>query len=346
MNKKTYMVLLMSIFVALAILSRAPNVVLIPIALAVILFGDDNRYRIKRKAVLFLVSISLSMLLIVISIYGDINSYIYAWQEWGFTGGHELNNYINDSLLLVCVMGLVALVYLSFVAIKRYATRSNSMKLNLIVVLFWLLFFMLLFYKYEQINILTNRLYTAIYLWIIIYVWDKCRGKMNLQIKNKVLLIILLCSIIPSAGSDTGWFKIANVTSVVFLLPMFVATVSKISKTTVMLLLVSILMYSPCSKARELYFDEGLVQATARLNLSYLTGIYTAPANKEILMGVNEKEKHSLSKDVLFVGFGRQLFEYMLNCRAHYAIHDFRGTLGNEEYIFVNKNIFGKDSNN
>jgi hypothetical protein len=234
-------------------------------------------------------------------------------------------------------MGLVALVYLSFFAIKRYATHSNSMKLNLIVVLFWLSFFMLLFYKYEQINILTNRLYTAIYLWIIIDVWDKSRGKASMQIKNKVLLIVFLCSIIPAAGSDTGWFKIANITSIVYLLPMFVNVVSKIAKTTVVLIFVSIFMYSPCNKARELYYDEGLVQATAQLNVSYFAGIYTAPANKEILMEVEEKEKYSSTKDVLFVGFGRQLFEYMLNCRAHYSRHDFRGSLRNEEYILATK---------
>ena len=93
-----------------------------------------------------------------------------------------------------------------------------------------------------------------------------------------------------------------------------------------------------------MFFDEGLAQCTECLDLPNLKGIYTTPANEEILKTVLEKEKDSSAQDVLFVGFGRQLFEYMLNCRADYAPHDFFGTIEDENYISATKKYLEKNS--
>ena len=72
-------------------------------------------------------------------------------------------------------------------------------------------------------------------------------------------------------------------------------------------------------------------------SLPYISGIYTTPANSEILKEVYEAEKRSSAQDVLFVGFGRQIFEYILDCRANYAHHNFLGILDNEKYVLETK---------
>lgn len=85
-------------------------------------------------------------------------------------------------------------------------------------------------------------------------------------------------------------------------------------------------------------------KTTAQLSVPYLNGIYTTNENKDLLNYVYEKERNSTAEDVLFVGFGRQMFEYILDCRAHYARQDFYGILEDEKYISSTKEYLSRVS--
>ena len=339
-NKSMVILALLGVLVAMATMSRIPNIMLLPIALVTILI--DKKYTNKvRDIIVFFSSVSISVLVIIYWIYGDVNSYIYAWNEWGYTENHNILNlldmYVSDSISLVCIVGLIVMVYLSLYIITQYDAIKFLHRRKYIVVIIWLLFFIKLLYRYEYINILTNSLYNSIYLLMLMYVWCKNRINIGNSTDNKILLILFMCSLVSAIGSDTGCFKIANVTSMVFLLPKFLPIASKTANNTIAIVVVSILIYFPCNKARELFRDEGLVQSTVKLNLPYISGIYTTPANSEILKEVYEAEKRSSAQDVLFVGFGRQIFEYILDCRANYAHHSFLGILDNEKYVLETK---------
>ncbi len=339
-KKNIALMVLLGVFVAMTTLSRIPNIILVPITLIAIIINKKYTHKF-RDIVIYFASLCTSVLLIIKWIYGDLNAYIIAWNEWGFTDNHNLLNlleiYVNDCQSLVCVIGLITLVYVSLYVVSRYNTKTHLKSRKYIVALIWFIFFIKLLYKYEFLNILTNSLYNSIYLLMLLYIYYKNRNNIVRAIQNRELLIIFLCSLVSAAGSDTGCFKIANITSILYLLPMFLPISSKIANNTIAIVILSILMYFPCSKARESFSDEGIVQATTMLNLPNLTGIYTTPANSEILVDIYEAEKTSSVHDVLFVGFGRQIFEYMLDCRANYSRYDFFGLLDDKKYILQTK---------
>ena len=346
--KSIGVVALMGVFIAMATMSRIPNIVIVPIALWCVLNDKGDRMRARKNTLTFLLTFIFSVLIIIWITYGDVKSYIDAWYDWGVSSEHGLLHmlviHLKDIRPPMLLMGLCVLLYLSIYAITRYDERLYSKKRIIILVAFWLILLFSLCYEYEHLNSFTNNLITSSYLLMLIYIWLKNRRENNFIKDKKLLLIVLLSSLVPAIGSNTGWFKIANIISIVFLLPMFLPIASKTAKDVLLILIGAILLYFPINKAREMFFDEGLAQCTERLDLPNLRGIYTTPANNETLMSVYDKEKDSSAKDVLFVGFGRQLFEYMLECRANYAQHDFYGTIEDEKYISATKEYLDKNS--
>lgn len=347
-NRSIVVVILLGAFIAMATMSRIPNVVIVPIALWCILLDGGDKLQIKKNIFAFLLAFVISVLLIIWITYGDVKSYIDAWYEWGVSSEHGLLHmlviYLKDIRPPLLLMGLYVLLYLSIYAITRYDIRLYSKKRNFLLGAFWVVLLFSLCYEYEHINSFTNNLITSGYLLILIYIWLKSRKNDCFKTIKTELLIVLFCSLVPAIGSNTGWFKVANIVSIVFMMPIFLPIASKTTKQVLLVFLGAILLYFPINKAREMFFDEGLVQCTECLELPNLKGIYTTPENEEILKMVLEKEKDSSAQDVLFVGFGRQLFEYMLDCRANYASHDFFGTIEDENYISATKKYLEKNS--
>lgn len=340
--------LLLGVFVALAILSRFPNAVLIPIVMCVICVNNET-INIKLKyTILFFISMCITMYLVIIYIYVDLNSYIIAWQEWGVSNGHEfiglLKIYIKDIIPYICFMGIIIMAYLSLYLLIQIGGNLRYSKGRYLVMVFWTSLFLLILYQYEHLNIMTNNLYTSLYLLIMLYILYKNLIGENSKIVKKILLVVFLCSIVPAVGSNTGWFKMANISSIIYLLTLFLPYITKIIKDTLIILLVTLFVFFPYNKIKKLFNDEGLSKTTALLDVPFLNGIYTTDENKELLNYVYEKECNSTTNDVLFVGFGRQMFEYILDCRAHYARHDFFGILEDEKYISSTKKYLDRIS--
>ena len=340
--------LLLGFFVALAIMSRIPNVVLIPIVLCVICINSEAINNKLKDVISFFISVCVTMLFVIIYLYGDINSYIIAWQEWGVSNGHDfldlLKIYLKDIVPYICLMGIIIMIYLSLYYLKQIRGNLKYTKVKYLVMAFWSSLLLLILYQYESLNIVTSNIYTSIYILIALYILYKNQIGENSKTIKKILFVVFLCSLVSAIGSNTGWFKVAHIPSIICLLTLFLPYVTKTIKDTLTILLVALFLFLPYSKIRESFFDKGLSKTTAQLSEPYLNGIYTTNENKDLLNYVYEKERNSTAEDVLFVGFGRQMFEYILDCRAHYARQDFYGILEDEKYISSTKEYLSRVS--
>ena len=340
--------LLLGFFVALAIMSRIPNVVLIPIVLCVICINSEAINNKLKDVISFVISMCVTMLFVIIYLYGDINSYIIAWQEWGVSNGHDfldlLKIYLKDIVPYICLMGIIIMIYLSLYYLKQIRGNLKYTKVKYLVMAFWSSLLLLILYQYESLNIVTSNIYTSIYILIALYILYKNQIGENSKTIKKILFVVFLCSLVSAIGSNTGWFKVAHIPSIICLLTLFLPYVTKTIKDTLTILLVALFLFLPYSKIRESFFDKGLSKTTAQLSVPYLNGIYTTNENKDLLNYVYEKERNSTAEDVLFVGFGRQMFEYILDCRAHYARQDFYGILEDEKYISSTKEYLSRVS--
>lgn len=340
--------LLLGFFVALAIMSRIPNVVLIPIVLCVICINSEAINNKLKDVISFVISMCVTMLFVIIYLYGDINSYIIAWQEWGVSNGHDfldlLKIYLKDIVPYICLMGIIIMIYLSLYYLKQIGGNLKYTKVKYLVMAFWSSLLLLILYQYESLNIVTSNIYTSIYILIALYILYKNQIGENSKTIKKILFVVFLCSLVSAIGSNTGWFKVAHIPSIICLLTLFLPYVTKTIKDTLTILLVALFLFLPYSKIRESFFDKGLSKTTAQLSVPYLNGIYTTNENKDLLNYVYEKERNSTAEDVLFVGFGRQMFEYILDCRAHYARQDFYGILEDEKYISSTKEYLSRVS--
>ena len=340
--------LLLVFFVALAIMSRIPNVVLIPIVLCVICINSGAINNKLKDVISFVISMCVTMLFVIIYLYGDINSYIIAWQEWGVSNGHDfldlLKIYLKDIVPYICLMGIIIMIYLSLYYLKQIGGNLKYTKVKYLVMAFWSSLLLLILYQYESLNIVTSNIYTSIYILIALYILYKNQIGENSKTIKKILFVVFLCSLVSAIGSNTGWFKVAHIPSIICLLTLFLPYITKTIKDTLTILLVALFLFLPYSKIRESFFDKGLSKTTAQLSEPYLNGIYTTNENKDLLNYVYEKERNSTAEDVLFVGFGRQMFEYILDCRAHYARQDFYGILEDEKYISSTKEYLSRVS--
>ena len=169
--------LLLGFFVALAIMSRIPNVVLIPIVLCVICINSGAINNKLKDVISFVISMCVTMLFVIIYLYGDINSYIIAWQEWGVSNGHDfldlLKIYLKDIVPYICLMGIIIMIYLSLYYLKQIRGNLKYTKVKYLVMAFWSSLLLLILYQYESLNIVTSNIYTSIYILIALYILYK-----------------------------------------------------------------------------------------------------------------------------------------------------------------------------
>lgn len=319
-----------------AILSRFPDLVIIPVAIFSILISS-----IKKKGsalIVYLSSVFLSIVLLLSLIYhGEIFQWISDMKS-SFVSGHDagklIRNYLHTGKFeLIDVILLIFLLALN----NRFAkTQRDSWLFDVFTLV---LFILIMFYKLDKVYYPVNRLLTSgILLMLSLYVFN-AKGASSVKYFLRSLVIVGCC-MVPMAGSDCGTTKFMNLSVIPIVLVLFqqphVGQDSKSEQNIVSIfwmILVSGTIIMPFYTARHTTFDGGWDNAGFAVNHVYLKNNTTTQERAAEINEMIEDGLTILPEDYLVIGHNNRRFfsEYLWGHRNELWPHSWSDKILEDE---------------
>lgn len=328
-------VILLGLTAACAILSRFPDVVIVPVGVVAMFAvrNDGLRHGVSRSVV-FLVSMILFMTVILGFIYeGDPMQWIVALRE-NFVSGHSVErliaNYIHTGKfeLLDCVA-----LCLFLVIVVRFG-RGHGGYVVLALSLFVAVVLGVLIMKIDRIHYPVTRMLTScIIIMLVVYV-VKAR-----QFRWRALfqaLVILGCCVTPMAGSDGGTFKFMNTSTIPLVLILlssidddFVVSVSR-KMTYAVISACAVVM--PFYTSRHTVFDGGWLDAVYSVDHVMLHGNTTTESRSRDIRDMIAEGRKVLPDNVMIIGDNNRRFfsEYLWGSRNMLWPHSWSSNILND----------------
>lgn len=333
--------LFFSLFSVLAVASRMPNVLIIPIVCFLILISGSH-YKLKLKQLLtFVLVFSVLFTILILLNYTSFPNYLVAINEslkvtnedHGLV--HLLNNYMNH-FFKICKY-LIVLVVLYWM----YMKSENNKKLRY-VVLILSVFPFVLFLKFVFLSGFNTKI--ALFFGAIIIAFLSLEFKsenplFTITSKKIIVLSLILFQFLPCAGSNSG-LKYSGIVIVFF---SFIYFQSQLKYKKYFFFLILILVpFLIFEKFKIKFMDENFTKLNTKLEIENLAPIRTTShrnnfINEVLLINNSEVKK---GNNVLIYGSNAHIFNYLVN-NSKSLFKSFPMKLNNkEEFNFLKENYF------
>lgn len=310
-TRKFYLICVLSLICALAILIRLPNVLAVFIIFFCLLVSEvlskkEWGFQKIRKPATF-VSLTFLFLLVGYSFYYD------SWEQFivatSNSNSHDLLllflNYLKDGLKLV---GFVILILLGLFGYRKVLPEDLLLLKDSVLVLFFvgcLSFFV----GYTKFSV-NYALFLVALVSALVLVQTYYGRREKLSDNQLLLYLFLFFLFINPFGSNTGLLKAY---SLLLLLP-FVLSMSKIQDKKYWLILVAVLIpFSILTKIFGVYEDKNLLVLNEELKLEKLSPIRTNTGRAEFLKETDAivQQLKIRQVEVFFYGDKSHIFHYI-----------------------------------
>ena len=317
-KRSIFLLCFLSVLLAFAVLSRCPNVVIFFVFS--IYFFITKQFK---HLILFILSTAAVYYITIIVIYGSLTNYITYWQEYGVVNGHSFK-----TLLGSYIYGAIKIsAYIIAFIIAMWSTKQRPILLRrfVLILLSVSIFINLYIYAVPGWQTTINNTYSSLLISILIYIVYTEKDIKNALFNKQIIhaLSILVISLSPCIGSDTGLVKMMSLP----LIPIvFTLYNYKVHKDILIFVIISLVCFYP------IYFYRNLKEINTTLNLPKI-GAVTTTKNQAIYLTevYNDINKYS---DLLVVGAAeRYIFELLYGKRIEYSTHSYNVHLNDSIYV-------------
>ncbi len=314
---------------ALLILCRVPNVAVVPIAAVVLLF--QKRYPIKSRIMfgaLYTAAVIVIVYLAIILMYGSILSYI-GYIKANIPSDHSFQT------LCRCFLGncynASSTIYMAFLSciISITFIRKTWAKIVFFIVA------VLLIDHYNSISGTTVYWFAILFFAEFSAVYSLWREKEYAAMGNVILLIML--SFIPIAGSNVGFTKYFIFPAVPLLLALYPGKISSGYKLGLSAAIVPFVWSTLVGAYFHTFQDKGYPDLSVKMDIEPVTGIYTTPERAEYISTIVQKAEEYASEDIIVIAprFCRYFFEWKFAYKNEFLRHnwDENDFFNDEEYV-------------
>ena len=322
-------ILFLALASAILILCRVPNVAVMPVAAVVLLF--QKRYPIKSRimfAALYTAAVIVIVYFAIIMMYGSISSYI-GYIKANIPSDHSFQT------LFRCFLGncynASSTIYMAFLSciISITFIRKTWAKIVFFIVA------VLLIDHYNSISGTTVYWFAILFFAEISAVYSLWRKKEYSAMGNVILLIML--SFIPIAGSNVGFTKHFIFPAVPLLLALYPGKISSGYKLGLSAAIVPFVWSTLVGAYFHTFQDKGYPDLSVKMDIEPVTGIYTTPERAEYISAIVQKAEEYASEDIIVIAprFCRYFFEWKFAYKNEFLRHnwDENDFFNDEEYV-------------
>ncbi len=334
-NNKIIYLILLSFFSSLLMLSRFPNILIVPIFVFIFVILEFNNHKFKSfknssfnnfKTLIIFLIVSLSIYLIInIVIYSGFNNYIsklisdynYLKNDNSHSIFKIIINYITAFIKVFQYIG-VCFIFLFIIDNKLNFNKYFQFIIILIFILIFLLFLNfetgIVPYNWKLSHFNSAVIYTLLLSSLIVYYKNREYNKYGL------IMIVVVVSILPIIGSNTGLLKLSNFL-IAFLPIIYFLNVKIINKSIYLKLFLFIfLSFVFYTKMMYVFEDSPLKFLKYKVENNKLEFLKTSKINKEYIEDVTVQYNtfNQENKSVLFFGKCSHIFYYLFDKKYLY----------------------------
>ena len=290
---------LFCILTTFSIFTRLPNIIILPISFIFLLVYGYKTLGWKKSIIhsfLYVIIVFILSISLIILFFGSIGNYRLMIIQ-NTLSEHSLGNLI--SIYFVSVVGLFTIIgpiWLVYFFIRfAYLNVINKVIRTWILILVLLYFIQYCFFTYTNDYCVTTQIVSFTYfLFLIIHaIWVTLRSNITHTFASKLsqlssIIVLLVCSIIPIIGSNTGFAKLNSIIILPALLALSIPFFDRkiIIYTIVIALGLGVAVIR--NKRNYSYSDEGIKNANCAINVPLLDNIYTT-ANRAMALNILDK---------------------------------------------------------
>ncbi|WP_172822460.1 hypothetical protein [Gillisia sp. Hel1_33_143] len=341
-NKKGYKILLLSVLVIIAVFIRFPNLILIPILFALLLFEEN--YRDYKRSIhlkipmLYVVLTSTITLSVFYLINNNFSEHFLAEIN---TSSHKpgllLISYLKD---LAKIFGFSLYFILTYKVLSFNIGRARNIKMS------YFLFYLAQFFLAITVSVVYKYNFTLYYVsiafsFVTIYLIE---NKFSIYgIKFKIIILFIFMLFIHPFGSNTGLLKAAFL---FLLFPFLLIILSPKNARFWIGNLILICFLGITVKVISPYEDDNMWNLNAPLNIHQLYLVRTTKQRADYITDITYERQRLLGKDidVYFYGNKSHIFNYLYPSSS-LGISDFNQNLENSNFQIKIQNILKKKRN-
>ena len=332
--EKTTNYIMLGTFSAINTFCRMPNVVAFPVILFLIWIVNrkTTTKQVGKVMSVYLSSSIIAAVFIILLSIGSFSAYYSSWKEYGLVSGHGfmelVMNYLawTNKLLMYFAFFFLFLYFMEW--IMRYVERKGKLMAFIVYALFVII---IAGYTYKYMDLHSDGTFMPThYLMISLFFFIAfCQMKNKKSLWPEVLVVVIL-SLVPPAGSDLGLEKALAI----FALPIILAIgkLTKCQKTIVIGVSAAFILYLIPGKRNHTLYDAGFPLCTATIDAPLAKGIYTSPKKAKIYNGLL-KTIQLLDGEIVFVGKDAIWLELLIEHRPAYATHIFKRKIHDQHYV-------------
>lgn len=312
--------IILGILSGCAILSRFPDVVIVPVAI-ICIFSSDCKKKFL-ASVIYIVSILLSMTVLLCLIY---HGAIFQWitdLKSSFVSGHSIgrlmNNYLHTGMFELIDIIIVSIL----LAVKNKLVKTDNKRI-LYDIIVLAIFILILSFKINRVYYPVNRLLNSgIILSLVLYIINAKKGDRAKCFFRS--LVILGCCVVPMAGSDGGTSKFMNLSVVPIIFSLFPSSdenerydSGRSFSSIFWIILLSCTIIMPFYTAKHTTFDGGWTNARYAVNHVLLKNDTTTEERATEINDMLEEGAAALPDKFLVIGHNNRRFfsEYLFGQR-------------------------------
>ena len=312
LNQPNYKSLfLVTLFSALAIACRLPNLLILP-AISAVFFLNKNKVGLKSVLIFFLTTLVFFSGIVLI-FYGRLQEYFLEIKNAsaGSSEDHSLTQliqgYVNHLLFIVKIV--LVLLSLYFIYTKYWQNKIGKAFVILVSILLFVLYYKKIFatgFNTKAALFFAGVVMSIGFIQLLFVIKNKKDRNNFLQ----SFLPVLVLAFIPCLGSNSG-LKYAGF-FVVFLPFMWLNSNLK-GNYFFIVLLTFLIPFTVVEKYRIKFMDESQNQLVNQYETNHLKGIYSTPERINYVNRVSNDYQQYKDKKILFYGLNSHIFNYLYN---------------------------------
>lgn len=315
-TKKSYYFLFLSLFSALAIVSRLPNLVLIGVVVFSFLLINKSNFQFVVKTIsTYLILLAIFISLLVFINYGSFTFFVNQLEQ--AIKNTEVDHGLTDLLVnywkhLIKISWIIAFLiglYIVYYFIQKSKANKFLIALPLIAAIY-------IYYKKiygSEFNEKVAFFLTAImFSLIVIQIFTNItKSKAFLLKENLLMIVILMFIFLPIIGSNTGLKKTAFI---IVLFPFLYTKAQFKYKEIFILLLIVLLPLTISEKYNVKFMDKPQNQLLARFNPPKINNIHSTSEKVDRVERIlNDCNKIKNNNAICFYGVDSYIFSYLIN---------------------------------
>ncbi len=313
---RLYLLLILSVLSALAVLLRLPNIAVVPIIITAIYFRykwnncNEVKYNIKpiTSLIIYIIATAIIVFLGYFSCYKEINTFMQSLSTPDSHGLKSLiNNYIDDGVKLMKYFLFILIVFLLFNKTKfLFEDKKIIHSCIFILIQIFFIIYLILFSPYSR----NYSLYLTAIVLVIITV-NIYNAYVSAD-KNAIVVLSLFSLIlfVNPFGSNTGFLKAS---SLLVLLPFICCFLHIKFKNFLGYSLILIIPFAIIEKLHKTYEDDSFTKLESLSQMPLLQFIRTSAERVSMIQSIDDQvmELKRSGVQVYFYGSKSHLFHYL-----------------------------------